>query len=67
MSGTKQFKILIPEDLHRQFKSKCALQGVDMTEVLLRFIADFVGEKERQEDATERQKKMSPDSRVRTS
>ncbi len=45
VNDAKQFQMLIPEQLHRRFKAKCALQGHDMSEVLMRFIQSFVEDK----------------------
>jgi ParG len=38
----KRMSLIISPDLHRAFKSACAAQGKEMTEVLLEFIEQFV-------------------------
>ena len=34
--------LIVPPELHRAFKTACALEGVEMTEVLLEAIRQFV-------------------------
>ena len=38
-----RINLLLPADLHRQFKVKAATEGVTMTSVLEAFIRDYVG------------------------
>ena len=37
--------LIIPPELHRAFKTACAAQGVEMTEVLLDVIRQFVAKR----------------------
>ena len=37
-----QLIIEIDDELHRQFKSKCALNGISMSEIMKDKISDFV-------------------------
>jgi ribosomal protein L12E/L44/L45/RPP1/RPP2 len=38
----KRMSLIVPPELHRAFKTACALEGVEMTEVLLEAIRQFV-------------------------
>ena len=38
----KMLTIRIPEELHKQFKVKCVMDGVEMNAVLNKLIADYV-------------------------
>ena len=42
MKGVKRMSLIIPPDLHRQFKIATAAQGQEMTEVVLEFIRQYV-------------------------
>lgn len=43
--GLKRLNINVPEQLHRSFKSATAAQGLEMTDVLLEFIHQYVAKK----------------------
>ena len=38
----KRMSLIVPPELHRAFKTACAAEGVEMTEVLLEAIRQFV-------------------------
>jgi hypothetical protein len=38
----KRMSLIVPPELHRAFKTACAAKGVEMTEVLLDAIRQFV-------------------------
>jgi hypothetical protein len=38
----KRLNLIIPEELHTQFKIICASQGKPMTDVLVKLIRDYV-------------------------
>lgn len=42
LKGTKRMNLNVPIKLHQAFKSAAALEGKDMTQVLLAFITDYV-------------------------
>ena len=43
MTGrTKRLNVIVSSDLHTAFKAATAAQGKEMSEVLLRFIEDYV-------------------------
>ena len=44
-TGLKRLNVNIPEQLHRSFKSATAAQGLEMTDVLLEFIQQYVAKK----------------------
>ena len=39
-----QLSISIPQDLHRQFKAKAALQGTNMSELIRGYVCGFLDE-----------------------
>ena len=41
-TGIKRLNINVPTDLHNSFKAATAAQGLEMTDVLLKFIEDYV-------------------------
>jgi metal-responsive CopG/Arc/MetJ family transcriptional regulator len=43
----KRFTINLPDELHARFKSFCALQGKEMTEVVQKFIQEYVEKAEK--------------------
>ena len=42
--GVKRMSLIIPHELHQDFKAACAMEGKGMTKVLLEFVAQFVQE-----------------------
>jgi hypothetical protein len=38
--AVKRLNLNIPSDLHRRVKTGCAAEGLDMTEVILRFLEE---------------------------
>lgn len=38
----KRMSLIVPPELHRAFKTACAAEGVEMTDVLLEAIRQFV-------------------------
>ena len=40
--GLKRLNINVPEQLHRSFKSATAARGLEMTDVLMEFIQQYV-------------------------
>jgi metal-responsive CopG/Arc/MetJ family transcriptional regulator len=43
----KRFTINLPDDIHARFKSVCALEGKEMTEVVRKFIEEYVAKAEK--------------------
>jgi hypothetical protein len=41
----KQFNIRLPDDLHREFKAKCALDGLSLVEVGEELVRAYVANK----------------------
>jgi hypothetical protein len=37
----------IPDDLHKRFKSVCALEGKDMTTIIIRIVEEYVEKAEK--------------------
>jgi hypothetical protein len=44
-TGLKRLNVNISQELHRRFKSVTAAQGLEMTDVLLAFIEQYVAKK----------------------
>jgi len=42
----KRMSLIVPPELHRAFKTACAAEGVEMTEVLLEAIRQFVAKQQ---------------------
>jgi hypothetical protein len=40
----KRMSLIIPPELHRDFKTACAAEGMEMSEVLIEFIRRYVAE-----------------------
>jgi len=43
----KRFSLNVPDELHRRFKVACSLEGISMTDILLRLVENYVREVER--------------------
>jgi len=43
----KRIQLILPEDLHTKFKVICTLEGTDMSEVVRRWIEDYVEKEEK--------------------
>jgi len=39
----KKLQLLLPDEIHSQFKAACALEGKDMTTVIREFIEKYIG------------------------
>jgi hypothetical protein len=44
IANMKMLTVRIPEELHKAFKVKCALEGVDMGSVITKLIEGYVKE-----------------------
>ena len=38
----KRFTVNLPDELHAKFKGVCALEGKEMTEIIRKFIEEYV-------------------------
>jgi predicted HicB family RNase H-like nuclease len=47
-SNTRALTVRLPEELHKAFKIKCVVDGVDMNAVIIRMIESYVQDKAKQ-------------------